>query len=58
MSMRTAIFCLAAVLAAVPIVHAHPTEHSLEARTVWAPKVVAPDAHTVWKVGAKETVRW
>ncbi|KZV73717.1 hypothetical protein PENSPDRAFT_574160 [Peniophora sp. CONT] len=50
--------CLAALLASIPTVSAHPTEHSLEARTVWAPKVTVPDAQTVWKAGAQETIRW
>ncbi|VDC03357.1 unnamed protein product [Peniophora sp. CBMAI 1063] len=32
--------------------------HALSARTVWAPPITAPDAQTVWRVGAQETVRW
>ncbi|KZV69312.1 hypothetical protein PENSPDRAFT_581121 [Peniophora sp. CONT] len=58
MSIHTATLCLAALLASIPLASSHPTELSLQARTVWSPKVTAPDAQTVWKVGAKETVRW
>lgn len=32
--------------------------HALSARTVWAPPITSPDAQTVWRVGAQETVRW
>lgn len=59
-TLRTAALALSlSLLSPASALGLHTAEyHALSARTVWAPPITAPDAQTVWRVGAQETVRW
>ena len=58
MLMRTTLTALFSLAVTGTTVLAHPTEHTLQARTVWSPPITAPDAQTVWEVGKEAIVRW